>query len=125
MVRMVFNSFIYILFLALVVVLCWSLRGLRAQNWLLLGASYVFYATWDWRFLALILLTTTVDFLAARAMPNASGGRKRALLAASLIANLGTLGFFKYFNFFVGSTVSLLNTLGVAADPFVLQIILP
>lgn len=122
---MIFNSFTYVLFLGLVVVLCWSLRGVRAQNRFLLVASYVFYAAWDWRFLGLIVLTTTIDYLAAHAMPDATPRRKRLLLFASLIANLGALGFFKYFNFFVDSAVGLLRGLGIPADPFVLQIILP
>jgi alginate O-acetyltransferase complex protein AlgI len=122
---MVFNSFEYAIFLAAVVVLCWSLPRVRWQNGLLLAASYLFYARWDWRFLGLILLSTTVDFLAARAMPNAVGRRRKLLLALSLITDLGILGFFKYFNFFVDSAVNVLNSLGVQASPSTLQIILP
>lgn len=122
---MVFNSFEYAIFLALVVALCWSLPRLRWQNGLLLAASYLFYARWDWRFLGLILLSTTVDFLAARAMPSAAGRRRKLLLALSLATDLGILGFFKYFNFFVDSAVSVLNNLGIQASPSTLQIILP
>jgi alginate O-acetyltransferase complex protein AlgI len=122
---MVFNSFEYAIFLVAVVALCWSLPRLRWQNGLLLAASYLFYARWDWRFLGLILLSTTVDFLAARAMPNAVGGRRKLLLALSLVTDLGILGFFKYFNFFVDSAVNVLNSLGVQASPSTLQIILP
>ena len=98
---------------------------MRWQNGLLLAASYLFYARWDWRFLGLILLSTTVDFLAARAMPNAVGRRRKLLLAISLITDLGILGFFKYFNFFLDSAVDVLNSLGVQAGPSTLQIILP
>jgi alginate O-acetyltransferase complex protein AlgI len=122
---MVFNSFEYGIFLALVVILCWSLPRHRWQNILLLGASYLFYARWDWRFLGLILLSTIVDFFTARAMPEASGNRRKLLFALSLITDLGILGFFKYFNFFVDSAASLLNTVGIQAAPSTLQIILP
>jgi alginate O-acetyltransferase complex protein AlgI len=122
---MVFNSFEYGIFLALVVILCWVLPRHRWQNILLLGASYLFYARWDWRFLGLILLSTMVDFFAARAMPDASGNRRKLLFAVSLITDLGILGFFKYFNFFVDSAASLLNTVGIQAAPSTLQIILP
>ena len=122
---MVFNSFEYAIFLALVVALCWSLPRLRWQNGLLLAASHLFYARWDWRFLGLILLSTTVDFLAARTMPTADGRRRKLLLALSLATDLGILGFFKYFNFFVDSAVSVLNSVGIQANPSTLQIILP
>src|SRR6185369_2911192 len=100
-----FNSLEYAIFLALVVALCWSIPRLGWQNRLLLAASYVFYARWDWRFLSLILLSTIVDYWAARAMPAAAPGRRKLLLTISLITDLGILGFFKYFNFFVDSAV--------------------
>jgi D-alanyl-lipoteichoic acid acyltransferase DltB (MBOAT superfamily) len=120
-----FNSFEYGFFLALVVVVCWALPRLRWQNIFLLAASYFFYASWDWRFLGLILLSTTVDYWMARAMPSAPPQRRKLLLSISLITDLGVLGFFKYFNFFVDSAASLLNILGVHANPSSLQIILP
>jgi alginate O-acetyltransferase complex protein AlgI len=120
-----FNSFEYAIFLALVVALCWSIPRLGWQNRVLLIASYLFYARWDWRFLGLILLSTMVDYGVARAMPTAAPSRRKLLLTISLITDLGILGFFKYFNFFVDSAVSLLHTLGIQANPSSLQIILP
>jgi alginate O-acetyltransferase complex protein AlgI len=120
-----FNSFEYTIFLALVVVLCWSLPAPRWQNRLLLAASYFIYARWDWRFLGLILLSTVVDYWAARAMPSAAPRRRKWLLAISLLTDLGILGFFKYFNFFVDSAVGLLNGLGIQANPASLQFVLP
>jgi alginate O-acetyltransferase complex protein AlgI len=122
---MAFNSFEYGLFLGVVVVLCWSLRKTRPQNLLILIASYYFYARWDWRLVPLLVFTTILNYLVGRGLENASGRKKRTLLMVGLSINLGILGFFKYFNFFVDSAVSLLNALGLHANPSSLTIILP
>jgi len=94
----------------------WLTSSHRARKALLLAASYVFYSAWDWRFLFLILASTTIDFVAARRMASSEtqGTRKRWLLV-SLGANLGLLGFFKYFNFFIESTNSVLSLFGEAS----------
>ena len=98
----------------------------RAQNRLLLVASYVFYAAWDWRFLGLIAFSTTVDFLVSLRMAAESDpARRRNLLGISLLANLGVLAFFKYFGFFVDSFSSLMGQFGLNADINTLSIILP
>jgi D-alanyl-lipoteichoic acid acyltransferase DltB (MBOAT superfamily) len=102
--------------------------GLRLRNASLLVASYVFYAAWDWRFLALILVSTAVDYGCALAIERAgttAARRRRALLGVSLAVNLGLLGFFKYADFFVESAASLLRALGLAAHPASLHVILP
>jgi D-alanyl-lipoteichoic acid acyltransferase DltB (MBOAT superfamily) len=122
---MLFDSPIYLIFLALVVCVYWRI-GWRHQNALLLAASYFFYAWWDWRFLSLILCSTLVDFLCARAIAASSNaGRRRLLLILSLTLNLGFLGVFKYLNFFVSSLHDALATLGVNAPRQVLSVILP
>src|SRR5262245_54477466 len=100
---MVFNSYQYILFLVVVVCIYWSLRQVRHQNALLLVAGYVFYGSWDWRFLALILFSTLVDYFVGKTLVKLSGRRRFNLLLISLAVNFGILGFFKYFNFFVDS----------------------
>ncbi|MEM7218787.1 MAG: MBOAT family protein [Pseudomonadota bacterium] len=122
---MIFNSFEFAVFFPLVFGLYWLL-GQRQQNVLLLLASYFFYAFWDWRFLSLILLSTAVDFVVAQRVhaADAAATRKRWLLV-SLIVNLGLLGVFKYFNFFLDSAVVLLEAVGLQANVPVLQIILP
>lgn len=98
----------------------------RAQNWLLVVASYYFYAAWDWRFLSLLLASTVVDFVVARRIARtAEQPRRRRLLLISLGFNLGMLGFFKYFNFFAESLVALFAVLGWRADPVTLNVILP
>lgn len=124
---MLFNSLSFALFLPTVfAVHWWVARGRRGQNLLLLAASYIFYGWWDWRFLSLIVFSTLVDFFAGRAMAGAtSPTRRRRLLGLSLATNLGLLGFFKYFNFFVGSAVEAAAAVGVELQSTTLDIILP
>ncbi|MCB9519413.1 MAG: MBOAT family protein [Myxococcales bacterium] len=122
-----FDSFIFPLFYVAVIATYWALRrSIRAQNALILLASYVFYGWWDARFLALIALSTAVDFVVARAIDDTDDERHRKrLLLTSLWVNLGLLGVFKYYDFFVGSAVEALAGLGVQANAPLLHIILP
>jgi D-alanyl-lipoteichoic acid acyltransferase DltB (MBOAT superfamily) len=124
---MLFDTPVYFVFLTLIVLLYWRLRDRRRQNVLLLFASYFFYGWWDWRFLGLILISTVVDFYCARAIARwEERGRRRMLLSVSLVLNFSFLGFFKYFNFFVESMGSLLESLGFERVPMAaLRIILP
>ncbi len=123
---MFFDSPIYVLFLALVVGVYWRLPR-RPQNVLLLAASYFFYAWWDYRFLALIVISTCVDYYFARVIERSERPNvRRTLLIISLITNLGFLGFFKYFNFFIDSFATLLATMGIEnVNRTVLWILLP
>src|SRR5664279_5308469 len=106
---MLFDSPIFYLFLILVVAVYWRLKFNR-QNVFLLLASYFFYGWWDWRFLLLMIASTTIDFVIARKIDDTSDpARRRALLIASLVVNFTILGFFKYFNFFLDSTVHSLD----------------
>lgn len=100
--------------------------GRRAQNRLLLVASYVFYGAWDWRFLFLLLFSTVVDFIVGSLLAASDDPRRRRLLVtASLATNLGILGFFKYAGFFAESFASLAAQFGFEASEFVLDIVLP
>ncbi len=122
---MLFNSFSFMVFLAIVLLLYYSLEH-KWQNRLLLAASYVFYCVWDWRFLGLIWFVTLVDYLAAPALERAiTPGRRKAILAGAVAANLAVLGFFKYANFFVASFSQVLSLLGIRESLPVLRIILP
>ena len=124
---MLFNSTEYLLFLPLVFLLYWFvLRGLRVQNLLLLIVSYVFYGWWDWRFLSLIAFSSVVDFLVAQGMTGTKDRKRRSLLlTVSLSVNLGMLGFFKYYNFFVDSFIDLFSLFGVSLSVHTLSVILP
>ncbi len=122
---MIFNSLTFFVFLAVVLPLFFILRG-RAQLGLSLVASYVFYGWWDWRFLSLIALSTVVDYCAALWIDRTEEPRTRkALLVVSLVLNLGLLGFFKYYNFFIESFRELANQFGYAPPAATLDIILP
>ncbi len=122
---MVFNSLQYLVFFPLVFVVYWQLKR-RGQNILLLAASWFFYAMWDWRFLGLMLLTTFVDFGVGRYLAAHEDERKRKLaFGLSLGLNLAVLGFFKYFDFFIGSAADLLQAFGFEGSEPTLRILLP
>lgn len=118
-------SQIEFIFLLLVVFLFHGLiRNQTARRRFLLLVSYYFYGYWDWRFLGLLTLTITVDFLVARAIDAEENQQKRKrLLWISLGINLGVLGFFKYFNFFVDSASDILAPFGIQIRT--LNVILP
>ena len=125
---MLFNSLEFAVFLPIVFALYWFVfnRTIRGQNALIVGASYYFYGCWDWRFLFLIAFSTLVDFSVGRALGREERpGRRKLLLWVSLVVNLGLLGFFKYFNFFVESFVDTFTLLGVPFEATTLNIILP
>ena len=122
---MLFNSFIFVLFFITVFIIYWTFyKYIKIQNILLLAASYFFYGWWDWRFLSLIAFSTLVDYSMGLAMIKKQKRRKMYLLI-SIFVNLGLLGFFKYFNFFIDSWVGLWNTLGFNISESTLHIILP
>ncbi|MBN2507658.1 MAG: MBOAT family protein [Verrucomicrobia bacterium] len=124
---MLFNSHVFLLFFAAFLLLYWLARAnLRTRNALIVAASYVFYGWWDARFLALILLSTALDYGVGLALARTPqpGPRKR-WLALSLVGNLGILGFFKYFNFFAGSAEAALARLGLSVPLPALNVVLP
>jgi len=125
---MLFNTLHFLGFFVVVFGVYWSLRSQRrSQNFVLLVASAFFYGYWNWKFLFLILASTLIDFACGIALdrPGASTRWRKGILLASLVANLGVLGFFKYFGFFVDSTVELLEALGLGAPEWELQVLLP
>jgi len=125
---MLFNSIEFVLFLPIVFILYWFVanRSVQGRNVLVIAASYVFYGWWDWRFLSLIVLSSAVDFAVGQQLGNTEGKRQRKLLlTVSVLLNLGLLGFFKYYNFFVESFIDAFATLGVTLQASSLSIILP
>ncbi len=119
---MLFNSVEFFLFLPVVFCLYWSLAP-RAQNVLLLAASYLFYGSWDWRFLGLIILSSFTDYIAGEKIAN--GSRPKAWLLLSLVVNLGALVVFKYLDFGIESLSELLMLFGVTPHLPTLRIVLP
>ena len=125
---MLFNSIDFAFFFGIVFFLYWlpARRSLKAQNWLLLIASYYFYGCWDVRFLLLLSGSTLLCYLSGLLIYNASTPRVRKLWLWSGIAlNIGSLGFFKYYNFFAESLSGFLHTVGFATEISSLNIILP
>ncbi|MDD7885850.1 MBOAT family protein [Flavivirga sp. 57AJ16] len=126
---MVFNSLEFFIFLFIVFNLYWLIlkKSVKAQNILLLVSSYVFYGWWDWRFLSLIFLSTTVDYFAGIMIDSHDKPFKRKLwLWVSVLFNVGLLGFFKYYNFFVDSWIDMFSMMGYnIKSTWTLKVILP
>ena len=97
---MLFNSWTFLVFIVVVLALYYNVP-FRWQNRMLLAASCLFYSAWDWRFLILLVVSTSIDFVVGlKIHQTQSSGARKWLLLLSCGANLGILGFFKYFNFF-------------------------
>lgn len=125
---MLFNSLDFAIFIPIVFVLYWFVfnKNLKFQNILLLVASYFFYACWDWRFVSLIFISTIADYSIGSFLFKATTVKKRKLfLWLSFVINLGFLGFFKYYNFFIDSFSSVFLLFGNRFNISVLKIILP
>ncbi len=122
---MLFNSLTFALFFVVVYALYLVLRH-KGQNRMLLAASCVFYGAWDWRFLFLMFVSITTDYLCGRAIARSreDAARKR-YVAVGVCVNLGILGFFKYYNFFADNLCALLERVGFCGNLPVLNIILP
>src|ERR1039458_2106077 len=119
---MLFNTIHFFLFLAVVLVLFYvSPRAIR--RYILLIASYYFYGTWNYHFIPLLLTLTAIDFTAGIWLERTkTPGRKKAVLIASLSANLAFLGFFKYYNFLAANLALLM---GKPDHSWFLAIVLP
>ncbi|PKP21894.1 MAG: membrane-bound O-acyltransferase family protein [Bacteroidetes bacterium HGW-Bacteroidetes-19] len=125
---MLFNSIDFAIFLPIVFVMYWFVtqRNLKIQNLLIVASSYLFYGWWDWRFLSLILFSTVVDYLVGRGLANTEHRSKRKLLLwTSILVNLGFLGFFKYYNFFLDNLITAFTFFGNPISANSLHIILP
>ncbi len=125
---MLFNSLDFAIFLPIVFILYWfiSSKNIKHQNLLIVVASYVFYGWWDWRFLSLIIFSTIVDYTVGQKLKIAeSQSRRKALLWTSILVNLGFLGFFKYYNFFLDNFISAFSFFGADIKANSLNIILP
>ena len=121
---MSFVSVSFLIFLPIVFALYWAIGKWHGiQNLLLLLASYVFYAWWDWRFLLLILITSASSYGSGLLIGRCS--QKRLFLTANIVLNLGILGFFKYYNFFADNLDALFRQMGYVLDAPTLQLILP
>ena len=125
---MLFNSLEFAVFIPVVFLLYWFVfeRNIKFQNLLVVVASYAFYGWWDYRFLALLLFSTAVDYSMGRLLENESRPTHRKFwLWSSVAVNLGFLGYFKYYNFFIESFVDAFTFFGRPIEVRSLNIILP
>jgi alginate O-acetyltransferase complex protein AlgI len=125
---MLFNSLDFAIFLPLVFFMYWFIthKNLKLQNSLIVISSYVFYGWWDWRFLSLIIFSTLVDYTIGQKLRSEKQQSKRKILLwTSIIVNLGFLGFFKYYNFFLDNFIDAFSLFGMKINTNSLNIILP
>ena len=125
---MLFNSFSFLVFFPIVFILYWVLnKNFKAQNILLLVASYYFYSCWDWRFLFLLIFSTALDFYSGKFIYyfRLHLTRQRFILFISISINLGVLLVFKYYDFFISSFFDLFQSLGFSVNKYLLNLILP
>lgn len=125
---MLFNTIDFAIFLTLVFFLYWFVfnKNKNLQNFFIVAASYVFYGWWDWRFLFLILFSTITDFSISLAIQkNKKRLRRKLLLWSSVAVNLGLLGFFKYYNFFLENFITAFTFFGLKIRAQSLNILLP
>ncbi|SAK76449.1 Peptidoglycan O-acetyltransferase [Caballeronia temeraria] len=118
---MLFNTFEYWIFFAVVVVILAFLQP-SAKRLVIVVASYIFYSFWDPRLCALLLASTAANYYLGLLIEGAPESRKKAFVTGAVVFNLVVLGFFKYFDFFANSLTALL---GISGHPWALDIILP
>lgn len=124
---MLFNSFEFLVFLPIVFILYWFVcnRSIKLQNVLILVASYFFYGWWSPKFLALLVLSTFLDYLYGFGVASTNKTRAKFFLWLSVVNNLGILAVFKYYNFFVEQVYQALTLAGIHATPSFLHLVLP
>ena len=125
---MLFNSIDFAIFLPIVFILYWFVanKNLKLQNFLIVLASYFFYGWWDWRFLSLIIFSTLIDYFVGRKLKvEEEQVKRKILLWTSILVNLGFLGFFKYYNFFLDNFITAFSFFGTEINANSLNIILP
>ena len=125
---MLFNTIDFAIFLPIIFILYWFVinKNILRQNLLITISSYVFYGWWDWRFLSLIAFSTLVDYIVGNQLSiTKNKNSRKLLLLTSLFINLGLLGFFKYYNFFLASFTDAFSFFGSSINSRSLDIILP
>lgn len=124
---MLFNSIEFAIFLPIVFLFYWLVfnKSRRNQNAFLLFASYVFYGWWDWRFLLLLFSVSLFNFFIGIRIDSVEAANKKKWLTIALIVNIGVLGVFKYFDFFIDGFIDLISLFGYEPDHSTLNIVLP
>ncbi len=122
---MIFSQIEYFWFFGVVFTLYWAVPR-RARLWVLVPASLLFYGTWNFKYLLLLLATTGLDYFSAIQIDrNTSARARKVWLVGSLSANLGILAIFKYYGFFAHSLVALGEAIGLNVHLTTLELLLP
>lgn len=123
---MLFGSLQYLVFFTVVFVVTWLCASNTWRKVILVAASYLFYAYWDWRFLSLVIFVTLCAWGSTQFIGKlGTEAQRRVIVIISVALQLSVLGFFKYFNFFGDSVAVLARALGAHVDSPTLAIILP
>ncbi len=125
---MLYTSAEFALFFSFVFLLYWLVlkKSLKLQNLFLLVAGYFFYGLWSWKFLLLLMAVSLVNWLTGLLIAGSSvPARRRMILLAGLLINAGTLGIFKYYNFFIEGFVSSMTAMGLHLHALTLDLLLP
>jgi D-alanyl-lipoteichoic acid acyltransferase DltB (MBOAT superfamily) len=124
---MLFPTISFAAFFTVVFVTSWALMRYPARwRWFMLAASYFFYGFWNWRFVGLLVVSTVVNqVLAVRLGRSTDDRRRRMVLIAAVVFNLGLLGYFKYYGFFAESVISTFEALGIGGSLPLIQVTLP
>ncbi len=123
---MLFNSIEFAIFFPLVFFIYWAInKHLRLQNIFILLVSYIFYAWWDWRFLSLLVFTTSTTYLSGILISKSDHKRAKWWMLANIVINLSILGTFKYFNFFADGLRKIFEMVGFYPDWATMNVILP
>jgi alginate O-acetyltransferase complex protein AlgI len=124
-----FNTWIFLAFFAIFYITYWVLNGflpIAYRNVFILFSSYVFYGYWDYRFLALLVFSSGLDFFIGKAIYlSANPKYRKKILYLSIFFNLGLLSFFKYCNFFIEGFIQLIHLFSMDVNVSTLNIILP
>src|SRR5882762_3899889 len=113
---MLFNSIQFLIFFPIVTVLFFLLP--YRYRWLhLLLASCIFYMAFIPIYILILLLTIVIDYIAGIVIERSTGSRRKFFLSLSIVANVGVLAFFKYYNFFIDNGNDLLHSLGMTTSP--------
>src|SRR6266487_1998960 len=121
---MLFNSLHFLVFFPVVLAVYYRLPHRFRWAWLLAASCY-FYAAFIPAYLLILFCLIGIDYAAGILIENATGGRRRAYLVLSLLANCGMLGFFKYYNFLAGNVNALVQAIGLPLNARTLAIVLP
>jgi len=126
---MTFTTVTFLVFILIFFTGYWFLAkktSITLRNLFMIAGGYVFYGWWDWRFLILLIFSSSIDFLSGLAIGSTEiKWRRKIFLALSITVNLALLGFFKYYEFFITSTNDILRQLGYTGSTHALKIILP